>query len=109
MLTYLLTLKSYHLVLPLNYQYILIPKEKRQEITDLHFDLKYPNHFLSFFVSTGVALGAGWQSTVAYVNIACYYLIGIPVGVVLGYVVNLQVKVSAFFFTHFNKYYYMSN
>lgn len=41
---------------------------------------------------SGVALGAGWQSTVAYVNIACYYLIGIPVGVVLGYVVNLQVK-----------------
>ncbi|KAK9931344.1 hypothetical protein M0R45_018621 [Rubus argutus] len=43
-------------------------------------------------VLSGVALGAGWQSTVAYVNIACYYLIGIPVGVVLGYVVNLQVK-----------------
>lgn len=78
-------------------------KEKRQEITDLHFDLKYPNHF---FLSTGVALGAGWQSTVAYVNIACYYLIGIPVGVVLGYVVNLQVKVSTFFFTRFNKCYY---
>ncbi|XP_050363827.1 protein DETOXIFICATION 21-like [Argentina anserina] len=38
------------------------------------------------------ALGAGWQNTVAYVNMACYYLVGIPVGVVLGYVVNLQVK-----------------
>ncbi|KAK1397367.1 Protein DETOXIFICATION [Heracleum sosnowskyi] len=43
-------------------------------------------------VLSGVAVGAGWQSTVAYVNIACYYLIGIPVGVVLGYILELQVK-----------------
>ena len=43
---------------------------------------------------TGVAVGAGWQSIVAYVNIACYYLVGIPVGVVLGYVFNMGVKVS---------------
>lgn len=45
----------------------------------------------------GVAVGAGWQSIVAYVNIACYYLVGIPVGVVLGYVIHLQVKVSFFY------------
>nr|GMD73685.1 protein DETOXIFICATION 21-like [Ipomoea batatas] len=43
-------------------------------------------------VLSGVAVGAGWQSTVAYVNLGCYYLIGIPVGVVLGYVFKLQVK-----------------
>lgn len=43
-------------------------------------------------VLSGVAVGAGWQSIVAYVNIACYYLIGIPVGVVLGYVFNMEVK-----------------
>ncbi|CAI0385060.1 unnamed protein product [Linum tenue] len=43
-------------------------------------------------VLSGVALGAGWQSIVAYVNIACYYLVGIPVGVVLGYVFGMQVK-----------------
>ena len=43
---------------------------------------------------TGVAIRVGWQSIVAYVNIASYYLIGIPIGVVLGYVANLQVKVS---------------
>ncbi|WCJ27657.1 MATE efflux family protein [Euphorbia peplus] len=43
-------------------------------------------------VLSGVAIGAGWQSIVAYVNIACYYFIGIPVGVVLGYVLGLQVK-----------------
>ena len=39
----------------------------------------------------GVAVGAGWQSVVAYVNIACYYLIGVPIGVVLGYVYNMEV------------------
>ncbi|KAF5749139.1 MATE efflux family protein [Tripterygium wilfordii] len=43
-------------------------------------------------VLSGVAIGAGWQSVVAYVNLASYYLVGIPVGVVLGYVFNLQVK-----------------
>nr|GMD69745.1 protein DETOXIFICATION 21-like [Ipomoea batatas] len=43
-------------------------------------------------VLSGVAVGAGWQSTVAYVNLGCYYLIGIPVGVVLGYVFKFQVK-----------------
>ncbi|CAL1356668.1 unnamed protein product [Linum trigynum] len=43
-------------------------------------------------VLSGVALGAGWQSIVAYINIACYYLVGIPVGVVLGYVFGMQVK-----------------
>ncbi|XP_020534426.1 protein DETOXIFICATION 21 isoform X2 [Jatropha curcas] len=43
-------------------------------------------------VLSGVAVGAGWQSIVAYVNIACYYFIGIPVGVVLGYVLNMQIK-----------------
>ena len=43
-------------------------------------------------VLSGVAIGAGWQSIVAYVNIGCYYLIGIPVGIVLGHVLDLQVE-----------------
>ncbi|XP_058208409.1 protein DETOXIFICATION 21-like [Rhododendron vialii] len=43
-------------------------------------------------VLSGVAVGAGWQSIVTYVNIACYYLVGVPVGVVLGYVFDFQVK-----------------
>lgn len=54
-----------------------------------------------WFLLTGVALGAGWQSTVAYVNLACYYIVGIPVGVVLGYVFKMQVQVSYFFFYYF--------
>ncbi|GAU21726.1 hypothetical protein TSUD_328510 [Trifolium subterraneum] len=43
-------------------------------------------------VLSGVAIGAGWQSIVAYVNLGCYYIIGIPVGIVLGNVFHLQVK-----------------
>ncbi|KAK4282053.1 hypothetical protein QN277_013474 [Acacia crassicarpa] len=43
-------------------------------------------------VLSGVAVGAGWQSLVAYVNIGCYYIIGIPVGVVLSRFLHLQVK-----------------
>ncbi|KAG8089200.1 hypothetical protein GUJ93_ZPchr0011g28254 [Zizania palustris] len=43
-------------------------------------------------VLSGVAVGAGWQSVVAYVNITSYYLIGIPLGAVLCYVLGFQVK-----------------
>ncbi|KAI3444236.1 hypothetical protein Pfo_000901 [Paulownia fortunei] len=43
-------------------------------------------------VLSGVAIGAGWQSIVVYVNIGCYYLIGIPFGILLGYVIKLQVE-----------------
>ncbi|EXC30832.1 Protein TRANSPARENT TESTA 12 [Morus notabilis] len=39
-----------------------------------------------------VAVGAGLQGTVAVVNICCYYLIGIPLGIVLAYVAHFQVK-----------------
>uniref|UniRef100_A0A6N2MPH6 Protein DETOXIFICATION n=1 Tax=Salix viminalis TaxID=40686 RepID=A0A6N2MPH6_SALVM len=43
-------------------------------------------------VLSGVAIGAGWQAVVAYVNIACYYVFGIPLGLILGYKVGLGVK-----------------
>ncbi|KAF8023401.1 hypothetical protein BT93_F0796 [Corymbia citriodora subsp. variegata] len=43
-------------------------------------------------VVSGVAVGAGWQGIVAYVNIISYYLVGIPVGVVLAYLLGMQVK-----------------
>ncbi|XP_058079488.1 protein DETOXIFICATION 20-like [Magnolia sinica] len=43
-------------------------------------------------VLSGVAVGAGWQTVVAYVNLTCYYLVGIPIGVVLGYIIGFQVK-----------------
>lgn len=40
---------------------------------------------------SGVAIGAGWQAAVAYVNVACYYLFGIPLGLVMGYKFNMRV------------------
>lgn len=40
----------------------------------------------------GVAVGAGWQFMVALLNTGCYYIVGLPIGGVLGYVFKLGVK-----------------
>ena len=49
-------------------------------------------HHLGIFA--GVAVGCGWQAFVAYVNIACYYGIGIPLGCVLGFHFDLGAMVT---------------
>lgn len=41
----------------------------------------------------GVAIGAGWQAYVAYVNVGCYYFFGIPLGLGLGYAADMGVSV----------------
>ncbi|KAL4559444.1 hypothetical protein LXL04_031582 [Taraxacum kok-saghyz] len=41
---------------------------------------------------SGVAIGAGWQAVIAYINIVCYYVFGVPLGLVLGFVLNWGVK-----------------
>nr|GLL23004.1 protein DETOXIFICATION 40 [Ipomoea trifida] len=43
-------------------------------------------------VLSGVAVGCGWQTFVAYVNVGCYYVVGVPVGAVLGFYFNLGAK-----------------
>ncbi|KAM2281744.1 hypothetical protein ACFX1S_042295 [Malus domestica] len=43
-------------------------------------------------VISGVAIGGGWQGLVAYVNLGCYYIIGLPLGILLGYVAKWGVK-----------------
>nr|GEY18103.1 multi antimicrobial extrusion protein [Tanacetum cinerariifolium] len=43
-------------------------------------------------VISGVAVGSGWQSWVAYINLGSYYLVGVPVGVVFGLVLHLGVE-----------------
>ncbi|GMH15790.1 hypothetical protein Nepgr_017631 [Nepenthes gracilis] len=43
-------------------------------------------------VLSGVAVGCGWQAFVAYVNVGCYYIIGVPLGVVLGFKFDLGAK-----------------
>uniref|UniRef100_A0A453QBU7 Protein TRANSPARENT TESTA 12 n=1 Tax=Aegilops tauschii subsp. strangulata TaxID=200361 RepID=A0A453QBU7_AEGTS len=44
-------------------------------------------------VLSGVAIGAGWQSLVAWVNIGCYYLIGLPLAAVFGFKLKLNATV----------------
>ncbi|XP_044511161.1 protein DETOXIFICATION 33 [Mangifera indica] len=43
-------------------------------------------------VLSGVAVGAGWQSVVAYINIGCYYVIGLPLGILLGFKFDFGVE-----------------
>ncbi|XP_066368842.1 protein DETOXIFICATION 40-like [Miscanthus floridulus] len=43
-------------------------------------------------VLSGVAVGCGWQAFVAYVNVGCYYIIGVPLGVFLGFYLDLGAK-----------------
>ncbi|XP_027064637.1 protein DETOXIFICATION 40-like isoform X2 [Coffea arabica] len=43
-------------------------------------------------VLSGVAVGCGWQAFVAYVNVGCYYLVGIPLGSLLGFYFQLGAK-----------------
>ncbi|CAN0914527.1 Protein DETOXIFICATION 40 [Linum grandiflorum] len=43
-------------------------------------------------VLSGVAVGCGWQAFVAYVNVGCYYVIGIPLGVFFGFYLDFGAK-----------------
>ncbi|EXB83380.1 Protein TRANSPARENT TESTA 12 [Morus notabilis] len=43
-------------------------------------------------VLSGVAVGCGWQTLVAYINVGCYYAVGVPLGSLLGFYFKLGVK-----------------
>ncbi|CAA7043889.1 unnamed protein product [Microthlaspi erraticum] len=43
-------------------------------------------------VLSGVAVGCGWQTFVAKVNVACYYIIGVPLGALFGFYFNFGAK-----------------
>ncbi|KAF5176784.1 Detoxification-like protein [Thalictrum thalictroides] len=43
-------------------------------------------------VLSGVAVGSGWQAIVAYINIGCYYIIGVPVGILMGWVFHFGIE-----------------
>uniref|UniRef100_A0A453QUL8 Protein DETOXIFICATION n=1 Tax=Aegilops tauschii subsp. strangulata TaxID=200361 RepID=A0A453QUL8_AEGTS len=45
-------------------------------------------------VLSGVAIGSGWQALVAYVNIGSYYLVGVPIGIILGWPLGFGVRVG---------------
>ena len=61
--------------------------------TDHVSSIKSCLFFLFFFNFEGVAVGCGWQAFVAYVNVGCYYVVGIPLGCVLGFKFDLGAKV----------------
>ncbi|XP_031282652.1 protein DETOXIFICATION 27-like [Pistacia vera] len=42
-------------------------------------------------VLSGVAVGSGWQAKVAYINLGCYYLIGLPLGFLTGWLFHWGV------------------
>ncbi|CAN0877300.1 Protein DETOXIFICATION 27 [Linum grandiflorum] len=43
-------------------------------------------------VLSGVAVGSGWQGVVAFVNLGSYYIVGVPLGVLLGWVLHFGVR-----------------
>ncbi|XP_010683279.2 protein DETOXIFICATION 1 [Beta vulgaris subsp. vulgaris] len=43
-------------------------------------------------VLSGIAKGSGWQRLGAYVNLGAFYLVGLPVAIVLGFVRHLNAK-----------------
>ncbi|KAH7533916.1 hypothetical protein FEM48_Zijuj04G0182200 [Ziziphus jujuba var. spinosa] len=43
-------------------------------------------------VLSGVARGSGWQHIGAYINLGAFYMVGLPVGAVLGFIVHLRGK-----------------
>ncbi|GAV89448.1 MatE domain-containing protein [Cephalotus follicularis] len=43
-------------------------------------------------VLSGVAVGCGWQAFVAYVNVGCYYVVGVPLGALFGFYYNFGAK-----------------
>ncbi|KAL3514232.1 hypothetical protein ACH5RR_026949 [Cinchona calisaya] len=43
-------------------------------------------------VLSGVAIGSGWQSLVAYVNLGCYYIVGVPLGILMGWVFDFGIE-----------------
>ncbi|PKA55657.1 Protein transparent TESTA 12 [Apostasia shenzhenica] len=55
-------------------------------------------------VLTGVAVGAGWQALVAYINLGCYYVIGLPLGYLLGIKLDmgLEVVVLLYYFAFYD-------
>ncbi|KAL2331415.1 hypothetical protein Fmac_018996 [Flemingia macrophylla] len=43
-------------------------------------------------VMQGAARGCGWQQSAAYINLANFYLVGVPISCLLGFNTNLQYK-----------------
>lgn len=42
--------------------------------------------------SSGIARGCGWQHLGAYVNLGSFYLLGIPMAILLGFVLHMGAR-----------------
>ncbi|XP_034906019.1 protein DETOXIFICATION 24-like isoform X2 [Populus alba] len=68
-------------------------EEIAESVSRLHVLLAFSVLLNSIYpVLSGVAIGAGVQGSVAFLNLGSYYVIGVPIGLVLGYVAHLQIK-----------------
>lgn len=70
--------------------WILINNKSSTNLVGIAHLRKRKLHFL-----VGVAVGSGWQSYVAYINLGCYYMIGLPLGYLFGWKFHQGVKVRA--------------
>uniref|UniRef100_A0A7N0UVD7 Uncharacterized protein n=1 Tax=Kalanchoe fedtschenkoi TaxID=63787 RepID=A0A7N0UVD7_KALFE len=43
-------------------------------------------------ILSGVAIGSGWQALVAVINIGSYYAVGVPIGIIAGWLFQFGVK-----------------
>ncbi|KAK4404660.1 protein DETOXIFICATION 24 [Sesamum angolense] len=68
-------------------------EEVAKTVSDLSLLLAFTVLLGSIFpVLSGIAVGAGLQTKVALINLICFYVIGLPIGAVLGYAIHLQVE-----------------
>ncbi|KAM1471592.1 hypothetical protein FF1_041965 [Malus domestica] len=67
-------------------------KELQQAVSKLAYLLSITMVLNSVqLVISGVAVGCGWQTMVAYINLGCYYIFGLPFGYLLCHVANWGV------------------
>lgn len=45
-----------------------------------------------------MAVGSGWQADVALINLGCYYVVGLPLGFLMGWFFKLGVEVLSFIY-----------
>ncbi|KAH7848903.1 hypothetical protein Vadar_009902 [Vaccinium darrowii] len=43
-------------------------------------------------VLSGVAVGSGWQALVAFVNLGSYYIVGVPLGLIMSWLLNFGIE-----------------
>ncbi|XP_050387388.1 protein DETOXIFICATION 34-like [Argentina anserina] len=68
-------------------------KEMQQAVSRLAFLLSITMVINSVqHVISGVAVGGGWQALVAYINLFSYYIVGVPIGFLLGYRTSLKAE-----------------